>query len=69
MRRCEGYFLYVTFRKVVEEKKPSGILGIDINEKSIDLAILKPGRIKFIKIDIGEAKYIRDRYFRKEEEH
>jgi len=30
----------VTFRKEVEEKKPEGVLGIDVNEKSIDLAIV-----------------------------
>jgi hypothetical protein len=33
--------------------------------KSIDLAVIKPGKVRFVKIDISEAKYIRDRYFRK----
>jgi IS605 OrfB family transposase len=32
--------------------------------KSIDLAVIKPGKVRFVKIDISEAKYIRDRYFR-----
>ncbi|MBC7090520.1 MAG: IS200/IS605 family element transposase accessory protein TnpB [Nitrososphaeria archaeon] len=65
LRRNGGYFLHVTFRKAVEEKRAEGVLGIDVNEKSIDLAIIKPNKVKFIKIDISEAKYIRDRYFRK----
>jgi len=55
------YYLHVTFRKAIEERKPEGLLGIDVNEKSIDLAIVKPNRIKFVKIDISEAKYIRNR--------
>ncbi|MEM3833413.1 MAG: transposase [Thermoprotei archaeon] len=41
------------------------MLGIDVNESSIDLAVVKPNKVKFIKIDISEAKYIRGRYFRK----
>ncbi|MEM1550898.1 MAG: hypothetical protein QXR13_03070 [Candidatus Bathyarchaeia archaeon] len=59
------YYLHATFRKTVEERDAEGILGIDVNERSIDLAIVKPSKVKFIKIDISEAKYIRDRYFRK----
>ncbi|MEM4310767.1 MAG: hypothetical protein QXX95_00050 [Nitrososphaerales archaeon] len=59
------YYLHVTFRKTVEEKKAEGILGIDVNESSLDLAVVKLNKVKFIKIDISEAKYIRDRYFRK----
>ena len=65
VRRSGEYFLHVTFRKAVEEKEPSGLLGIDVNEKSMDLAIVKRDKVKFVKIDISEAKYIRDRYFRK----
>jgi putative transposase len=61
----DGYYLHVTFKKVVEEKECEGLLGIDVNEKSIDLAIIKPDKIKFVKIDISETKYIRDRYFKK----
>lgn len=59
------YYLHVTFRKVVEEKKPKGVLGVDVNEKSIDLSIVKPDKIGFIKLDISEVKHIRDRYFKK----
>ncbi|MEM0079174.1 MAG: transposase [Nitrososphaerota archaeon] len=59
------YYLHASFRKIVEEKDAEGILGIDVNEKSIDLAVVKLSKVKFIKIDISEAKYIRDRYFRK----
>ena len=65
LRRYGEYFLHVTFRRNVEEKIVDGLLGIDVNEKSIDLAIVKPNKIKFIKLDISEAKYIRDRYFKK----
>jgi len=65
LRRYGEYFLHVTFRRNVEEKIVDGLLGIDVNEKSIDLAIVKPNKIKFIKTDISEAKYIRDRYFKK----
>jgi len=61
----DEYYLHVTFRKVVEEREYEGVLGIDVNEKSIDLAIIKPDRVRFVKIDISEAKYIRDRYFKK----
>ena len=61
----DEYYLHVTFKKAVEEKEYEGILGIDVNEKSIDLAVIKPGKVRFVKIDISEAKYIRDRYFRK----
>jgi len=64
--RLDGeYYLHVAFRKIVEERKCEGILGIDINERSIDLAVIKPSEIKFMKLDISEAKHIRDRYFKK----
>ena len=46
-------------------REPEGLLGIDLNEKTIDLAIVKPDKVEFIKMDISEAKHIRDRYFRK----
>ncbi|ACB08303.1 transposase, IS605 OrfB family [Candidatus Korarchaeum cryptofilum OPF8] len=61
----DEYYLHVTFRKVVEEREYEGVLGIDVNEKSIDLAIIKPDKVRFVKIDISEAKNIRDRYFKK----
>jgi IS605 OrfB family transposase len=59
------YYLHVTFKKTIEEKEYEGLLGIDINEKSIDLAVIKHGKVRFVKIDVSEAKYIRDRYFKK----
>ncbi|MBS7247333.1 MAG: transposase [Candidatus Freyarchaeota archaeon] len=59
------YYLHVTFRRTVEERKSEGVLGIDVNECSIDLAVVKPGKVRFIKIDISEAKHVRGRYFRK----
>jgi putative transposase len=61
----DEFYLHVTFKKVFEEKEHEGVMGIDVNEKSIDLTIVKPDKIKFVKIDISEAKYIRDRYFKK----
>jgi putative transposase len=61
----DEYYLHVTFKKAVEEKEYEGLLGIDVNERSIDLAVIKPDKVRFVKIDISEAKYIRDRYFRK----
>ena len=61
----DEYYLHVTFRRTVEGKECEGLLGIDVNEKSIDLAIIKPDKVRFVKIDISEAKHIRDRYFKK----
>ena len=61
----DEYYLHVTFRKAIEEKGYEGLLGIDVNEKSIDLAIIKPDKVRFVKMDISEAKHIRDRYFEK----
>ena len=65
VRDGDEYYLHVTFRRAVEMKKPEGLIGIDVNEKSIDLAIVKPDKVRFIKIDLSEVKHIRDRYFRK----
>lgn len=65
LKTNNNYYLHVTFRKNVEERRSEGILGIDINERSIDLAVIKLNKVKFIKIDVGEAKCIRDRYFKK----
>lgn len=49
LRRGDNFFLHVTFRKEVEERVAEGVLGVDINEKSIDLAIVKACNIRFIK--------------------
>ena len=65
VKNGDEYYLHVTFRKTVEMREPEGLLGIDLNEKTIDLAIVKPDKVEFIKMDISEAKHIRDRYFRK----
>jgi len=61
----DKFNLHVTFKKAIEENGYDGILGIDVNEKSLDLAIIKPDKVKFVKVDISLAKYIRDRYFKK----
>lgn len=65
VRKSEGYWLHITFRKEIEVEQPHGVVGIDINEKSIDLAVVKPNYARFIKIDVSEAKHVRDRYFKK----
>ncbi|MCW4007376.1 MAG: transposase [Candidatus Bathyarchaeota archaeon] len=65
VRKGSDFFLHATFKKAVEERKSEGVVGIDINEKSIDLAVVRPDKVRFIKIDVSEAKYIRDRYFKK----
>ncbi len=43
--------------------KELGYMGRSVS--GIDLAVVKLNKVKFIKIDISEAKYIRDKYFRK----
>jgi len=59
------YYLHFSFGKEIREEEPLGLIGIDVNEKSIGLAIVKPDKVRFIKVDISEVKYVRDRYFRK----
>lgn len=59
------YYLHASFRKAVEERKAEGVLGIDINERSIYLALIKPNKARFIKVDVSKVKNVRDRYFRK----
>ncbi|MEM2829500.1 MAG: transposase [Candidatus Jordarchaeales archaeon] len=65
VRSNNEYYLHVTFRRTVEERGAEGILGIDVNECSIDLAVVKPGKVRFIKIDVSEVKHVRGRYLRK----
>ncbi|MEM1944586.1 MAG: hypothetical protein QW756_00635 [Nitrososphaerota archaeon] len=55
MKAEDGYYLHVTFKRGVEEREPRGVLGIDVNEKSIDIAVINPSEVKFIKVDISEA--------------
>ncbi len=45
------------------KRKPEGVFGIDVNERSVDLAVVKPDKVRFAKIDVSEAKYTR--YFKK----
>ncbi|MEM1511714.1 MAG: hypothetical protein QXN15_04060 [Candidatus Jordarchaeales archaeon] len=59
------YYLHVTFRRTVEERKSEGVLGIDVNECGVDLVVVKPGKVRFIRIDISEVKHVRGRYLRK----
>ncbi|MEM3512245.1 MAG: transposase, partial [Candidatus Jordarchaeales archaeon] len=65
VRSNNEYYLHVTFRRAVEGRGAEGVLGIDVNESSIDLAVVKPGKVRFIKIDISEVKHVRGRYLRK----
>nr|MDO8061499.1 hypothetical protein [Candidatus Freyrarchaeum guaymaensis] len=65
VKNGDEYYLHVTFRRTVETRRPEGLLGIDLNERSIDLAVVKPGKVEFIKIDMSEVKHVRDGCFRK----
>jgi len=52
--------VYVPFKREVEPKKIDGVCGIDINERSVDLCILKPNREpQFIKLDVSKLPAIR----------
>jgi hypothetical protein len=62
VRKDGGVIPHVSFRKMVEERMSEGLLGIDVNEKSVGIAIV---RLRFIKIDVSGVKYVRDHYFRK----
>jgi hypothetical protein len=37
--------------------------------KSIDLAVIKPGKVRFVKIDISEAKIHKGQILQEEEEY
>ncbi|MHA1606315.1 MAG: hypothetical protein ACTSWP_02055 [Candidatus Freyarchaeota archaeon] len=65
VKNGDEYYLHVTFRRTVETRRPEGLLGIDLNERSIDLAVVKPGKVEFIKIDMSEVKHVRDGCFRR----
>ncbi|MEM2467898.1 MAG: hypothetical protein QXX18_03780 [Candidatus Jordarchaeales archaeon] len=65
VRSNNEYYLHVTFRRTVEEGDAEGVLGIDVNECSVDLAVVKLGKVRFIKIDVSEVKHVRGRYLRK----
>jgi len=50
----------VPFKREVEPKKIEGVCGIDINERSVDLTILKPNQeAKHISLDVSELPAIR----------
>lgn len=52
--------VYVPFKREVEATRVEGVCGIDINERSVDLTILKPDQEpKHIKLDISKLPAIR----------
>jgi putative transposase len=52
--------VFVPFKREVEPKKIEGVCGIDINERSVDLTILKPGQEpRHLSIDVSELPAIR----------
>jgi putative transposase len=52
--------VFVPFKREVETKQIEGVCGIDINERSVDLTILKPGQEpKHLSIDVSKLSAIR----------
>jgi len=52
--------IFVPFKREVEPKLVEGVCGIDINERSIDLTILKPDeQPKHISLDVSKLSAIR----------
>jgi IS605 OrfB family transposase len=52
--------VFVPFKREVEPRKFEGVCGVDINERSVDLTILKPGQEpKHLSIDISELPAIK----------
>jgi len=52
--------VYVPFKREVEAKSVEGVCGVDINERSVDLCILKPNQEpRFIKLDVSRLPAIR----------
>jgi len=52
--------VYVPFKREVEQKPPQGVCGVDINERSVDLCILKPNEEpRFVKLDVSKLPAIR----------
>jgi IS605 OrfB family transposase len=52
--------VFVPFKREVETKQIEGVCGIDINERSVNLTILKPNQEpKHISLDISELPAIR----------
>jgi len=51
--------VFVPFKREVEPKPPEGICGVDVNERSVDLCILKPGQEpRHIKLDTSKLAAI-----------
>jgi len=52
--------VFVPFKREVEPKRIEGVCGIDINERSVDLTILKPNQEpKHISLDVSKLPAIR----------
>jgi putative transposase len=62
VKRGNRWFLHATIKREVEYYKPNGYLAYDINEKSLDMLMVKPDKIEYIHIDISEVKHIQKRY-------
>ncbi|MGC8961426.1 MAG: hypothetical protein ACP5K1_03155 [Candidatus Bathyarchaeia archaeon] len=51
--------VFVPFKREVERRQAEGICGIDVNERSVDLCIFKPGREpRHIKLDASKLASI-----------
>nr|MDO8079363.1 transposase [Candidatus Freyarchaeota archaeon] len=56
----EGANVFVPFKREVKPKHINGVCGVDINERSVDLTILKPKeQPKHVKIDVSKLSAIR----------
>jgi len=52
--------VYVPFKREVEPRRVEGVCGVDINERSVDITILKPGQEpKHISLDVSKLPAIR----------
>ena len=65
IRRGDEYFFNLVIKKEVEQFRAKGIMTVDVNEKSIDVFIVRPDELKYIHIDLSEAKHIHFRYSKK----
>jgi len=65
IRRGNEYFFNLVVKKEVEPFRAKGVMTVDVNEKSIDTFIVRPDKLKYIHIDLSEAKHIHFRYSKK----
>ena len=65
IRRGDEYFFNLVVKKEVEQFRAKGVMTVDVNEKSIDVFIVRPDKLKYIHIDLSEAKHIHFRYSKK----